>query len=67
LRPARENSLQGCISKIKKAKWTEGVAQVVELLICKLETLNSKSQSHEKKKSLNADSHSWNMAARIMS
>jgi hypothetical protein len=50
LRPARENSLQGCISKIKKAKWTEGVAQVVELLICKLETLNSKSQSHGKKK-----------------
>jgi hypothetical protein len=29
------NSLQDPISKVTRAKWTEGVAQVVESLLCK--------------------------------
>jgi hypothetical protein len=40
-----ENSSQDPISKITRAKWTGGVAQVVKHLLCKHEAL-----SHKKKK-----------------
>jgi hypothetical protein len=35
LRPASANSLWGSISKIPRAKWTGGVAQEVQCLLCK--------------------------------
>jgi hypothetical protein len=38
LRPAWENSVRDPISKITRAKWTGGVAQVVEYLLCKCKT-----------------------------
>jgi hypothetical protein len=37
------------ISKITRAKWNGGVAQVVEHLHCKLKALNSNPQSHNEK------------------
>jgi hypothetical protein len=42
LRPAWANRSQDPISKITRAKCTGGVAQVVELLLCKHEALSSK-------------------------
>jgi hypothetical protein len=41
--PARENSSGDPISKITRAKWTGGVAEVVESLLCKCEALSSMS------------------------
>jgi hypothetical protein len=41
-RPAQANSSQDPISKITKAKWIEVVAQAVQCLLCKRETLSSK-------------------------
>jgi hypothetical protein len=38
-RPVLENSSQDPISKITRAKWTGGVAQVLEHLLCKCEAL----------------------------
>jgi hypothetical protein len=38
-RPAQESSLQDPISKIITAKWTGGVAQKVDHLLCKNEIL----------------------------
>jgi hypothetical protein len=35
---------------ITRTKWTGGVAQVVECLLCKLPVLNSKPQSNKQKK-----------------
>jgi hypothetical protein len=35
IRPAQANSLKDPISKITRAKWTEGVVQEVECLLCK--------------------------------
>jgi hypothetical protein len=35
------NSLQDPISKITRAKWTAGVAQAVEHLLCKCKALSS--------------------------
>jgi hypothetical protein len=37
------------ISKITRAKWTGGVAQAEECLLCKNKALSSSSQSHQKK------------------
>jgi hypothetical protein len=48
LRSALANSSQDPISKITKAKWTGGVAQAVESLLCKHEALQ-----FNKKKVLN--------------
>jgi hypothetical protein len=50
LRSAWANSSQDSIFKITGAKWTGGVAQAVELLLCKHKALSSKLQSHQKKK-----------------
>jgi hypothetical protein len=52
LRPAWVNSLQDHISKITRAKWTGGVAQVIESLLCKNEF---KSQSYTKKEMSKSD------------
>jgi hypothetical protein len=41
LRPAGANSSWDPISKMTRAKWTEGVAQAVEHLLCKDEALSS--------------------------
>jgi hypothetical protein len=43
LRPAHANIFQDPISKITRAKWTGGVAQLVEYLLCKCEALSSNS------------------------
>jgi hypothetical protein len=51
LRPTLANSSQDPIFKITRAEWTEGVAQVVEHLLCKPEALRANlTQSHQKKK-----------------
>jgi hypothetical protein len=42
LRPAWGNGLRDSIFKITKAKWTGGMAQVVEHLLCKHEALSLK-------------------------
>jgi hypothetical protein len=42
--------LQKPISKITKAKWTGGVAQAVDGLLCKLKALSSNSGNTKKKK-----------------
>jgi hypothetical protein len=47
LRPFWTNSHETPISRITKAKWTGGVAQVVERLLCKHKTLIKKPQSHQ--------------------
>jgi Zn ribbon nucleic-acid-binding protein len=44
------------ISNITIAKWTEGVAQVVECLLCKYKALSSNSSSIKKKKKKNRKS-----------
>jgi hypothetical protein len=49
-RPDWANSLQDPISKITRAKWTGGVAQAVEGLLCKHEVLSSNHSSIKKKK-----------------
>jgi hypothetical protein len=41
--------VQGPVSKITTAKWTQGVAQEIENLLCKHQVLSSNS-SHKKKK-----------------
>jgi hypothetical protein len=41
LSPARVNSSGDSFSKTIKAKWTGGVAQIVEHLLCKGKALNS--------------------------
>jgi hypothetical protein len=41
IRPAQANSLKDPISKITRAKWTEGVVQEVQHLFYKLEALSS--------------------------
>jgi hypothetical protein len=43
LRPAWANCSQDSISKITKVKWTGGVAQAIECLLCKCEALSSNS------------------------
>jgi hypothetical protein len=59
LRPARANSLQNSISKIIRAKWTEGVAQVIECLFCKCVALSSdSSRTPPKKIKINHQIHS---------
>jgi hypothetical protein len=50
LRPAQANSLQDPISKITREKWTGGVAQAVECLLCKREVLSSNPSLAKKKK-----------------
>jgi hypothetical protein len=49
LKPAQANSLRDPISKITRAKWTGGAAQVVEHLLCKLEDLSSNPITPKKK------------------
>jgi hypothetical protein len=49
-RPAWANSLQDLISKITRTKWTEGVAQAVEHLLCKHKALSSNSSPTKEKK-----------------
>jgi hypothetical protein len=49
-KPAWVTSLRDTISKTTSAKWTGGVALLVESLLCKCETLSSKPQSHYRKK-----------------
>jgi hypothetical protein len=50
LRPAGVNNSQDHIPKITRAKWTGGVAQVVESLLCKCKALSSNSSLIKKKK-----------------
>jgi hypothetical protein len=50
LRPAQANSSRDPISKITRAKWTGGTAQVVENLLCKNEALSSTLMPSKKKK-----------------
>jgi hypothetical protein len=49
-RPAPANSWRNSISKITRAKWTGGVAQAVEHLLCKPEVLSSNSSPRKRKK-----------------
>jgi hypothetical protein len=49
LRPAQANSLQDLFSNIARAKWTGGVTQVLESLLCKCKTLGSNSSPAKKK------------------
>jgi hypothetical protein len=49
-RPAQANSSRDPISKIIRPKYTRGVAQAVEHLVCKHEVLNSNSIPPKKKK-----------------
>jgi hypothetical protein len=48
--PSQANSLQDLISNITRAKWTGGVAQVVEQLRCKHEALCSNPNLKKKSK-----------------
>jgi hypothetical protein len=48
-RSAWTNSLQELISKTARAKWTGGVAQVVERLLCKCKALRSTAKNNNKK------------------
>jgi hypothetical protein len=48
-RPAREIVLRYLISNITRVKWTGGVTEAVECLLCKHEVLSSKPQSYKKK------------------
>jgi hypothetical protein len=50
LRPAWANSSQDPISKITRAKWTGGVTQAVELLLCKSKALSSNPSYQNNKK-----------------
>jgi hypothetical protein len=60
LRPARENSSQVPISKIKRAKWSRGVTQVVEHLVCKHKALSSNSNAtKQKRQRQKTDCQSW--------
>jgi hypothetical protein len=47
---SRANSSQDPISKITRAKWTEGVIQAVKCLLCKHEALSSNPNPTKKKK-----------------
>jgi hypothetical protein len=49
LRLAWENSLWDPISKVTRARWTRGVAQTVEHLLCNSKTLSSNSSLIKKK------------------
>jgi hypothetical protein len=46
--PAWENDSQDPISKSTRAKWTRGMTQVVEHLLCKPEVLSSNSSPTKK-------------------
>jgi hypothetical protein len=52
LRPAWANSQETPISKINRAKWTGGVVQVVEHLLCKSESLSLIPSLTKKKQNL---------------
>jgi hypothetical protein len=52
LRPAWANSSRDHISKITRAKWTGGVAQVAEHLLSKCKVLRSNSSLKKKKKNV---------------
>jgi hypothetical protein len=49
LRPTWTNSSQDPISKLTRAKWTGGIANVVQCLLCKHEVLSSKPSPPKKK------------------
>jgi hypothetical protein len=49
-RPAQANSSGDSISKMTRAEWTGGVAQVVEYLLCTYKALSSNSSPTKKKK-----------------
>jgi hypothetical protein len=49
-KPAQANSSQDLISKRTRAKWTGGVAEAFELLLCKLEALSSTPSPTKRKK-----------------
>jgi hypothetical protein len=50
--PAQTNSSQDLISKRNRAKWTGGVAQAVERLLCKCTALSSNPSPTKKKKKI---------------
>jgi hypothetical protein len=50
LRPDWANSLKNFISKITRAKWTGGMAQAIECLLCKCKALSSNTSSTKKRK-----------------
>jgi hypothetical protein len=56
LRPAWANSSQDPISKITRAKWTGGVAQAMEYLLCKCKVPWVKPKCQKKIKK-----YKWNM------
>jgi hypothetical protein len=60
-RPSQANSLQDPISKITKTKWTGGVAQSVECLLCKCRALTSNSSPTRKKKKNKNLKHLWGL------
>jgi hypothetical protein len=55
-RSTQENSLWDAISKITRPKWTGGVAQAVEHLLCKLKALSSTPSCTKDKKFMNVGS-----------
>jgi hypothetical protein len=50
LRPSWANSLQDPISKITREKWTGGVTQAVQCLLCKCEALSINPSPTKKKR-----------------
>jgi hypothetical protein len=57
-RPTWANSLWDPISNITRVKWTEGVAQEIECLLCKDKTLNSNVSPTKKRKNFSKCTHS---------
>jgi hypothetical protein len=58
--PAWANSSRNLISKITRAKWTGGVAQVVEYLLCKREVLSSNTSLIRRQKNIQNSFPSFN-------
>jgi hypothetical protein len=55
LRPAQASNLQHAISKINRKKWTGGVAQAVECMLCQVQSPEFKPQSHQKNKQMRGE------------
>jgi hypothetical protein len=51
----RQIVLKNLTSKITRAKWTKGVAQAVQCLLCKYEALSSKPHTKKKTKKQKKD------------
>jgi hypothetical protein len=56
----RQTVCENPISKRARAKWTRGVAQVVELLLCKFEALSSHLKQQQQQKKLGTVVHTCN-------